>query len=191
MAKPPEEDLKSCALCGATVYPEHLTKGAADYWCGRLLCPHCLHEKKQIAAVNPAAAYADLDPSQAAAPIALVPESSDDSGGHAASGGPVRTAGGRPAAPAGMGSSASGGSRLGMVVEKRFRRPMLHGSANATRCRTFHCKLTDAAMAYLGDTINEWIDSNEGIEIKFATSSIGTFELKSSSEPHLFLTLFY
>ncbi len=36
----------TCDLCRATIYQIQLNKGLAGRWAGRLLCPHCLKEKK-------------------------------------------------------------------------------------------------------------------------------------------------
>ena len=59
----------------------------------------------------------------------------------------------------------------------------------ATRTRTFHSKLNDAALALMDQAIDEWIDSG-GIEVKCVSSCIGIFEGKKS-EPHLILSMWY
>ena len=59
----------------------------------------------------------------------------------------------------------------------------------ATRTRTFHSKLNDAALALMDQGINEWIDS-AGVEVKCVSSCIGIFEGKKP-EPHLILTVWY
>ena len=179
MAKP--EELKTCELCGATIYPEHLKKGMADFLAGKLLCPHCLQEKKLIAAVNPANLYREERSAAEPAdePIALVLDEGEDLGG-----GAVQSFGGAPA--------SSAGTTVGVpAMDREYRRPLLKGSPNATRCRTFHCKLNDASFSHLNATINEWVDANDDIEIKFATSCIGTIEAKSSQDLHLIVTVFY
>ena len=71
-----------------------------------------------------------------------------------------------------------------------FRRGLLQGSGNATRCRSFHAKLTDAALAHMNDQINEWVDEHDDIEIKFASSNIGVVEGKHA-DPHVIVTVFY
>ena len=60
----------------------------------------------------------------------------------------------------------------------------------ATRCRTFHSKLTDGAINFLNHQINEWLDGNEDITVKFSNSTIGPFEGKHV-EMNLIVTLFY
>ncbi|NIA06803.1 MAG: hypothetical protein GWP14_04050 [Actinobacteria bacterium] len=59
----------------------------------------------------------------------------------------------------------------------------------ATRTRTFHSKLNDAALALMDQAINEWIDA-ASVEVKCVSSCIGTFEGKKP-EPHLILTVWY
>ncbi|MGD8453410.1 MAG: hypothetical protein PVJ57_16480 [Phycisphaerae bacterium] len=176
-----EEELKACELCGATIYPEHIKKGTAEVWMGKLLCKHCLAERKLIATVNPAAALADTnDAQEPEEPLALVEEEAD-----------------APAKPAthiqAFGGGPSGGTSYGTAVrpEAKFRRPLLADSPHATRCRTFHCKLNDASITHMNEVINEWVDSHPDIEIRFASNCVGTVEGKSSSEPNLFVTVFY
>ncbi|MCH7808459.1 MAG: hypothetical protein IIB60_04485, partial [Planctomycetes bacterium] len=45
-------------------------------------------------------------------------------------------------------------------------------------------------LVFMSTQINEWIDGNDEIVIKFVTSGIGMFEGKHS-EPNLIVTLFY
>ncbi len=71
-----------------------------------------------------------------------------------------------------------------------LRRALVESAEVATRCRTFHAKLNDASLSYLDNLINEWVDSNPDVGIKFATSSIGVVEGKHA-EPHLIVTVFY
>lgn len=181
-----DEELQECGSCGATIYPEHVKKGSADYFGGKLLCPHCLQEKRAIAAVNPAAAYRDAAADDAAdEPIALTIDTDaednevPDAGGSSTQ---IRAFGGGPAGGTAYGAPAGSAG---------FRRPLLEDAANATRCRTFHCKLTDSSMAHLNEMVNEWVDEHPEIQIKFATSCIGIVEGKSSQDQHLLLTVFY
>ena len=73
--------------------------------------------------------------------------------------------------------------------EEILKRPLNVTGQGATRTRTFHSKLNDAALALLDQAINEWIDSG-GIEVKCVSSCIGVFEGKKP-EPHLILTVCY
>ncbi len=74
--------------------------------------------------------------------------------------------------------------------DARFDRQLDPRTVYSTRCRTFHSKLSEAALEFMNNQINEWIDKHDDLSIKFATSTIGTFEGKHS-EPNLILTLFY
>ena len=42
----------------------------------------------------------------------------------------------------------------------------------------------------MNDQINDWLDGNDKISVKTATSTIGMFEGKHA-EPNLILTIFY
>ena len=183
-----EEELRSCSDCGATIYPEHLERRVAEHWEGKLLCPFCLREKRSGSAVGAAAvggtAVATAPP--AAEPMAVVELEPGDSGA------PVEERIGYDKKPTAV-RGAGGGARkvsVGEAAEQHLRRALLQGSPNATRCKTFHCKLADGPIAYLCEQINEWVDSDASIEIKFATSTIGVVEGKHV-DPHLILTVFY
>lgn len=157
-----DEEIKVCAGCGASVYKEHLDRGTAGYWAGQLLCNICLAERGQ----GPPARSADDE----LAPITLEESSATEV---------------RPAA-----STDSIAAQQAVHDDSAYKRPLVKGQT-ASRCRSFHCKLTDGAIAYMNQQINEWCDSNPEIHIKFSTSAIGSFEAKQHHEPHLILTVFY
>ena len=73
--------------------------------------------------------------------------------------------------------------------EEALKRPLNVTGQGATRTRTFHTKLNDAALALMDQYINEWADSG-GIEIKCVSSCIGVFEGKKP-EPHVIVTICY
>ena len=73
--------------------------------------------------------------------------------------------------------------------EEALKRSLNVTGQGATRTRTFHSKLNDAALALMDQSINEWVDSSE-IEIKCVSSCIGVFEGKKA-EPHLLVTVCY
>jgi hypothetical protein len=176
------EQFASCADCGATIYPEHLEKHVAEHWEGKLLCPFCLREKRVGSAVGmspPGGAGPATQP--AGHPVALVELESADEG----AGGAI----GYEKKPTAI-RAAGAGMPVGHVVERQYRRELVKGSASATRCKTFHCKLADGPIAYMCEQINEWVDSDDNIEIKFATSTIGVVEGKHV-DPHLIVTVFY
>jgi hypothetical protein len=55
----------------------------------------------------------------------------------------------------------------------------------AIHVKTFHCKLTEDAVAYMDQTINEWLDAHPQYEVKFVSSTIGVMTGKLK-EPALF-----
>ena len=73
--------------------------------------------------------------------------------------------------------------------DDQLKRPLNITGQGATRTRTFHSKLNDAALAMMDQTINEWVDK-AGIEIKSSSSCVGILQAKKP-EPHLFLTVCY
>lgn len=76
------------------------------------------------------------------------------------------------------------GSTVDSHQEDHWQRaPRVTGSG-ATHCKTFHSKLTEDALRYMDQLINEWLDSHPDFEVKFVNSSIGTFTGKLK-EPHL------
>ena len=54
----------------------------------------------------------------------------------------------------------------------------------AIHVRTFHSKMTDDALTYLDRPVNEWLDAHPQYEVKFVSTTIGTFTGKVK-EPHL------
>ncbi|MBN2445279.1 MAG: hypothetical protein JXO22_01020 [Phycisphaerae bacterium] len=169
-----EDVVKSCEKCGATIYPEHLEQHKADLVGGRLLCPFCIQEEKVADPTVVAAVAATPEP--AAEPIQLV-DVLDAAAG--ASAGDLKQYGG-------------GGITFDQTADgdEGYRRPVNPDTRTATRCRTFHGKLNDASMNHLNRQINEWVDANDDIQIKFVTSDIGIVEGKHADQ-HLILTVFY
>jgi hypothetical protein len=166
----PEEQLRQCEACGASIYREHLDTGIAGYWKSQLLCAHCLQDKEKASgAFNGDGGGDDLET------IALADDEAV-----------------KEAKPAATQVRAKSETQLGMGTfdESGLSRPADPDHAHATRCRTFHAKLNDGAIAYMNREINEWIDGHEGIRIKFATSTIGIYEGKRA-DPHIIVTLFY
>ena len=64
------------------------------------------------------------------------------------------------------------------------RSPNATGSG-AIHMRTFHCKLSDDAITFIDQQVNEWLDAHPQYEVKFATSNIGEWSGKLGKEPHL------
>jgi len=138
------------------------------------MCSHCVEEYEQ------AHDRSGMDSSYALTPIEM--EGNDEPGEAAketldSSGSTIAFAG-KP-----LGSA-------GEHDESKYTRPLISTGTVATRCRTFHCKLNEAAVEYMTDHVNAWLDSDPQITVKFATSTIGLFEGKTR-EQHLILTIFY
>ncbi len=160
----------ACESCGASIYRQHIDSGIARYEGGKMLCTHCVAEYEK--------SHDGEAPGDEFAPIAFEDDDDDEldvdlsqSRIHSAS------------------ASTLGQSQSGWD-EGRYGRQLDTRAISATRCRTFHSKLSDAALSFMNTQINEWIDGDGSITVKFATSTIGVFEGKHA-EPNLILTLFY
>ena len=166
-----DEVASMCGECGASVYQQHLESGIARYEGDKLLCAHCAAEYDRS---RGAAGGGD----EVFEPIELdeVEENHEAEPDMSAS-----------RIQAVSQASLGGGAAWD---ESRFKRAPLPDGAGAVRCRTFHCKISQGAMDFMDSQINEWLDANEQISVKFATSTIGPFVAKTT-EPNLILTLFY
>ncbi len=186
MAGPAGDMVLSCHECGASVYKEHLDQGMAGFRAGKLLCSFCMKQKERkhdatpppppaAAAAEPAAATAASGESEGdLPPISLVdvleaPESS-------ASKATRSTATVTPAAAA--------------PDEYRPTRPLNKTGTGATRCKIFHCKLSDEATRHLEQQINEWCDQHPDVEIKSCSTTVGNWTGKHV-EPNLIISIFY
>lgn len=163
------ENVLSCSSCGASVYPEHLQRGLAARVSGELRCPCCLAEKKKTDV------GADVE-----IPLQLVEEAevTDRSHGTSLHGTSLHGTHGLSLA-----DSAAKGTRP-------FKRPLNRSDDGATRVRIFHAKLSDGAIRNMEQLVNEWLDSDPEITIKFATTTVGTWEGKHI-EPNLIVTIYY
>ena len=103
---------------------------------------------------------------------------------------------------------ASGGSQVGLGqiaaprkikvntggdkhTYNRFKRPPLNTGAGATRCRSFHGRLSDDGLAYTDDKINEWLDNHPEVEIKHVNCIVGPLEGKVTGEQGLIVVIWY
>ena len=167
--------LRTCDECGMTIQREDFLNHSAVRYKGKLLCPKCVQAAKAKLAAEKKpepVTGGEYDPIEV--PIALVDE-------------------GQPSVRPGPSTQIHGFSGAEMLtrgIEHEFKRALLHDTQAATRCRTFHCKMTDASFSNLNEQINEWVDEHEDIEIKFALSDIGVVEGKHA-DPHLIITVFY
>lgn len=169
MARHQEHKHSVCSACGAMVYPEHLDSGIARYEGGKLMCPHCVVEYEK--------SHQDQGDDPDLAPIAF---DSDLSGTKIDLGGTrIQTT----AAESLLGYQ-------GAWDDAKWKRQPDPKQLGAIRCRLFHSKLSEAALGFMNNAINEWLDANPQVVVKFATSTIGQFEGKHT-EPNIILTLFY
>lgn len=171
-------ETSTCESCGASVYPEHLDSGIARYENGRLLCAHCVAEFEREQKTAGATKVEALEP--------IVLESDDMGMSDSEGSGTTEMSSSRIH---GM-SESTLGHHAGADDASRFKRPLDPKSPFATRCRTFHCKLSEGAIEFLNMQVNEWLDRETDIAVKFVRSDIGMFEGKHK-EPNLILTLFF
>lgn len=160
-----EEVTYICKECGATVYREHLDSGIARYEDGKLLCAHCVTELENARDANTA-----VDSYE---PIVFDDDEPD------------------PMSQSRIhGATSHGMATAGAWDDSKFRRPLRPDKPGASRCRVFHCKLSEGALDFMLTQINDWLDSNDQIVVKAMNSSIGPFEGKHT-EQHLIITVFY
>lgn len=81
------------------------------------------------------------------------------------------------------------GNGLSVRKEQFARKAAINGTG-ACRIRSFHGRLSSQGLEYMDNQINEWLDHNPEVEVKFVTSSVGVFEGKMR-EPALILNLWY
>jgi hypothetical protein len=67
------------------------------------------------------------------------------------------------------------------------RTPNANGTG-AIHVKSFHAKLTGDSLEFLDQQVNEWLDAHPQYEVKYVTSSIGTWTGKSK-EPNLILNV--
>ncbi len=72
--------------------------------------------------------------------------------------------------------------------EDNWNRTPNSNGTGAIHCKSFHCKLTGDSLEFLDQQINEWLDAHPQYEVKFVTSSIGTWTGKHK-EPNLIVTV--
>ena len=75
-------------------------------------------------------------------------------------------------------------------AQQFHRLPPRPDAKGASRIRIFHARMSDGAVGHLDQQVNEWLDRHPEIELKFATTTVGTWEGKHA-EPNLILTVFY
>lgn len=171
------ETFETCASCGATIYPEHIASHKAERIGGKLLCVHCVRETKSgDRPTNGEGSSGGV--------VALEGDAPADAAAH-----PDATPASTAPPPTPMKHQITFDRQVG-ARKSAFKRPLLPDLAQGTRCRVWHCRLNEAAVRIMEEQMNEWIDSDEAIRIKFSSSSVGAFDGKTL-EPHLIVTVFY
>ncbi len=59
----------------------------------------------------------------------------------------------------------------------------------AIHVRSFRAKLSDDALAYLDQQINEWLDAHPQYEVKIVTTAIGEWSTKLGKEPGIIVNV--
>ena len=84
---------------------------------------------------------------------------------------------------------STGSSKIRAIEKKKRHEEEWDRTPNTTgtgaiHVKTFHGKLTDDALVYMDQCINEWLDAHPQYEVKFVNSTVGTLTGKLK-EPHL------
>lgn len=211
-----ENSNKQCEGCGGQITPNQIIARQAGLVNGVLLCPGCIAKKReelmraragQAPAGQPVAARATTEAGGNNSGSGLLNPATDTGAHQGAVWFPPERKGkdvadetlslveeddeaapGRPHHQ--IRSFAESSSLAGIHHDGNFKRQLSAHNEPATRCRTFHGKLTAAGLAHMDEQINEWIDSNPDVFIKSSNSTVGVFEGKTK-EPHLLVTVFY
>lgn len=191
---------QTCQKCQSTITAEQIAAKQAGTVRGIWLCPPCVEVVKQQVAMSHSGL---LDGPKTPVPAATAPQPAVSIPAAETSNyslNPVSDSG--SLGPANQPESASprveGGSAIrtlasrgGAHGEYSHKRPIAAPELGSTRCRTFHARMSTAALQNMDHQINEWLDTHPEIHIKTAVSTVGVFEAKISSEEHLVVTLFY
>jgi hypothetical protein len=89
-----------------------------------------------------------------------------------------------PTGPSGGGASKITAFGKKKTHEEEWNRTPNTTGTGAIHVKTFHSKLTDDALIYMDQVINEWLDAHPQYEVKFVTTSVGILTGKLK-EPHL------
>jgi hypothetical protein len=173
-----DEMLLRCHSCGASIYKEHLDKKMAGFRSGKLLCVHCTREQN-------GPSPADAEPAAEAPAAPATPTENDLA--------PISLVDALEAPEAPAQKTSHGTMSVPAVApteELKLTRAVNKTGTGATRCHTFHSKLSDEAMRHMDMQINEWCDRHPEVEIKFCSTTVGIWTGKHA-EPNLIVTVFY
>ncbi len=201
---------KTCEGCNGQITPNQILARQAGLVGGILLCPECIARKREeLMRARSAQAHAGATHGEPSSRVGTsdslhAASNDDDNGSQGTVYFPPEKKGkdeaeeslsliddGVEDRPHHQIRSFSEASTLaGVHRDANFKRAIAPPEQGATRCRTFHGKLTAAGLAHMDEQINEWIDGHPDIYIKTSSSTVGIFEGKTK-EPHLLVTLFY
>ncbi|MFP4354905.1 MAG: hypothetical protein ACLFUJ_07240 [Phycisphaerae bacterium] len=90
------------------------------------------------------------------------------------------------------GIKAFGGadSNMGKGHKNDFQRKVHRSEHGATRCRIFHSKLAATSLEFMESQINDWLDSDDDIDVKDVGHVIGDMTGKKT-EPNLIVMVWY
>lgn len=71
--------------------------------------------------------------------------------------------------------------------EDSWKRSPNSTKSGAIHVKSFHCKLSDDALGFLDQQVNEWLDAHPQYEVKFSTATVGEFQGKMGREFHLII----
>jgi len=88
---------------------------------------------------------------------------------------------------------ATGGNKITVFGKEKKHEEVWSRTPNTTgtgaiHVKTFHSKLTDDALVYMDQCVNEWLDGHPQYEVKFVNTSVGVLTGKTK-EPHLICQL--
>ena len=74
--------------------------------------------------------------------------------------------------------------------QREFTRKTTVTGQGASRVRTFHAKIQAESIDFMDDAINAWLDEHPEVEVKFATTTVGTMAGKFP-EPNIIMSIWY
>lgn len=70
-------------------------------------------------------------------------------------------------------------------VEDNWKRTPTANGTGAMHMKSFHCKLSDDALGFIDQQINEWLDAHPNYEVKLVSTNVGEWSGKLGKESHL------
>lgn len=70
-------------------------------------------------------------------------------------------------------------------AEEKWKRSPVASGSGAMHMKSFHCKLSDDALSFIDQQINDWLDAHPNYKVKLVSSNIGEWSGKLGKESHL------